>query len=173
MPLKGLKVVKRETLISNEIDAKLLIQNKITEYDVLRGQKKAIEDRMKILAPEIKEYAGEHGVKDANGSYYIEIGGFMTGKQAKKKVTFLKDEAIKFFKKKKLLKAIQVVENINETEVEKYINEGLITVEDLESITETKTEYAIDVKKVEEIPEIEQINYKAASAKPSLPKARK
>jgi hypothetical protein len=173
MGLKGVKVVTREPRISNEPDPKLLMQNKVTEYDLLRSQKKTIEDRMKILSTEIKNFAGENGVKDANGSFYVEVGGFMTGKQAKKKVTFKFEEAIKFFKKRKLLKAIKTVETIDEEAVEKYINEGELTVEDLESITETKTDYALDVKKVEELPEIEQTTYKAASAKPSLPKTRK
>lgn len=146
-----------------------MIDAKVSEYDKLREEAKTIKNRMDVLAKEIKEYADSNGVKDDKGSFYCDNGTFMFGKQAKKSISFIKDTAIKFFKDKKLTKAIVTVENIDEDAVEKYISEGKITFDDLESITETKVSYAIDLKKKEELPIIEETKIPmAASKKPKL-----
>ena len=142
------------------------IDDKLQEYYSLREQSKTIKSRMDTLAKEIKEYASANGVKDDKGSTYCDNGSFMFGQQAKKSVSFKKEVAIVFFKAKGLLDAIKITEVIDEDAVEKYINEGLITFEDLESITETKVTYAIDLKKKEEMPVVEETTVMAASKKP-------
>ena len=142
------------------------IDMKVEEYNSLREQSKMIKSRMDTLAKEIKEYANQNGVKDDKGSFYCDNGAFMFGSQAKKSVSFKKDDAILFFKTRGLLDAVKITEVIDEDAVEKYINEGEITFEDLESITETKVSYAIDLKKKEEMPVVEQTTVMAASKKP-------
>ena len=49
------------------------------QYLEYREQKKVIEDRMKVLATTLKEYAVSKGVKDSNGSSYIECDGYRVG----------------------------------------------------------------------------------------------
>lgn len=150
------------------------IDDMVQEYFLLREQSKTIKSRMDALAKEIKNYASENGVKDDKGSSYCDNGAFMFGQQAKKSVSFVKDKAIEFFKTHGLLDAVKITEVIDEDAVEKYINEGAITFDDLESITETKTTYAIDLKKKEEMPVVEETTVQmAASKKPKLLKKGK
>lgn len=146
---------------------------KVEEYDRLREQSKTIKSRMDTLAKEIKEYASKNGVKDDKGSFYCESTFFMFGSQAKKSVSFKKDEAITFFKTRGLLDAVKITEVIDEDAVEKYINEGAISFEDLESITETKVSYAIDLKKKEDMPVVEQTTVAMAASKKPKPILRR
>ena len=124
---------------------------------------------MDVLAKEIKEYAQKNGAKDDKGSFYCDNGAFQFGQQAKKSVSFKKEEAIAFFKTKGLHDAIKIIEAIDEDAVERYITDGAVTFEDLESITETKVTYAIDLKKKEDMPVVEETTFVvAASKKPKL-----
>lgn len=145
------------------------IGNILSEYDALREQKKIIESRMKTLAEQIKEHAQSKGVKDDKGSYYAESNGFVYGKQAKKSVSFDKDKALDFLKERGFEDCIDTVEVINEDAVETHINNGDISYEDLEDITVTKVTYAVDLKKKEEMPVVEETEVPlAASKKPRL-----
>ena len=125
------------------------------------------------LACLIKEYASANGVKDDKGSTYCDNGSFMFGQQAKKSVSFVKDKAIEFFKTHGLLNAVKITEVIDEDAVEKYINEGYITFEELESITETKVTYAIDLKKKEDMPVVEETTVQMAASKKPKPILKK
>ena len=145
------------------------INDKVQEYYRLREEAKTIKSRMDTLAKEIKEYATVNGVKDDKGSFYCDNGAFQFGQQAKKSVTFVFDKAIEFFKTRGLVNAIKTTEVIDEDAVEQYINEGKITFDDLESITQTKVTYAIDLKKKEDMPVVEETTVAiAASKKPKL-----
>lgn len=137
----------------------------LEEYYSLREQKKVIEDRMKTLADQIKSNAEKVGVKDDKGSYYAEDEQYVYGKQCKKSVSFDKDKAIEYFKNHGYTECIDTVEVINEEAVEGLINTGDISFEDLESITTTKVSYAIDIKKKEEMPEVEQTEVSMAASK--------
>lgn len=157
-----MKVVNGKQSASQPISSLLL------EYDKLRQEKKIIEDRMKKLSDKIKDYAEAHGNKDDKGSYYAENNEFIFGKQCKKSVSFNKDKALSYFKEHNYDECIDTVEVINEKAVEDRINSGDITYEDLEDITDTKVTYAIDIKKKEEMPTVEQKDVAlAASKKPS------
>lgn len=145
------------------------INDKVQEYYRLREEAKTIKSRMDTLAKEIKEYSSQHGVKDDKGSFYCDNGTFQFGQQAKKSVTFVVDKAIEFFKKNGLVDAVKTTEVIDEDAVERYINEGRVTFDDLESITQTKVTYAIDLKKKEDMPVVEETTVPiAASKKPKL-----
>lgn len=141
----------------------------VSEYDALRSQSKTIKSRMDTLAKDIKKYAETHGVKDDKGSYYCDNGAFQFGQQAKKSVSFVIDKALDFLKSHGFTDAIKTVETIDEDVIERLVSEGAITFEDLESITETKVTYAIDLKKNEDMPVIEETTVPlAASKKPKL-----
>lgn len=145
------------------------IDSKLAEYDALREQAKVIKNRMDTLAKEIKDYASKHGEKDDKGSSYCDNGTFMFGQQAKKSVSFVVDKALEFFKSHGLLEAVKTVEVIDEDAVSRYVDEGKVTYDDLESITQTKVSYAIDLKKKEEMPVVEESTVSiAASKKPKL-----
>ena len=143
----------------------LPIGSLLEEYYSLRDQKKTIEDRMKTLADLIKANAEKVGVKDDKGSYYAEDEQYVYGKQCKKSVSFDKDKAIEFFKNHGYNECIDTVEVINEEAVEGRINTGDISYEDLEEITNTKVTYAIDIKKKEDMPEVEQTEVAMAASK--------
>lgn len=122
------------------------INSVVAEYVSLREQAKAIKSRMDYLSKEIKTYASANGAKDDKGSYYCQNESFIFGSQAKKSITFAKERALDFFKTHGLLGAIKMVETIDEQAVEAYIADGQISVEELESITNTSVSYAVDVK---------------------------
>lgn len=147
----------------------------LSEYDSLREQKKKIEDRMKYLADQIKANAEKVGVKDDKGSFYAEDEQFIYGKQCKKSVSFNQEKALSYFRDHGYDDCITTVEVINEEAVESRINTGDISFEDLEDITTTKVSYAIDLKRKEEMPEIEQTEVPIAASKKSrlVPKGGK
>ena len=147
----------------------------LSEYDSLREQKKKIEDRMKYLADQIKANAEKVGVKDDKGSFYAENEQFIYGKQCKKSVSFNQEKALSYFRDHGYDDCITTVEVINEEAVESRINTGDISFEDLEDITTTKVSYAIDLKRKEEMPEIEQTEVPIAASKKSrlVPKGGK
>lgn len=147
----------------------------LEEYYSLREQKKTIEDRMKYLADQIKANAETVGVKDDKGSYYAEDEQYVYGKQCKKSVSFNKDRAIAYFKNHGYDECVDTVEVINEEAVENRINSGDISFEDLEGITDTKVSYAIDIKKKEDMPVVEQTEVSLAASKKSrlVPKGGK
>lgn len=159
----------KATVISLPIGAML------SEYDSLREQKKKIEDRMKYLADQIKANAEKVGVKDDKGSFYAEDEQFIYGKQCKKSVSFNQEKALSYFRDHGYDDCITTVEVINEEAVESRINTGDISFEDLEDITTTKVSYAIDLKRKEEMSEVEQIEVPVAASKKSrlVPKGGK
>ena len=159
----------KATVISLPIGAML------SEYDSLREQKKKIEDRMKYLADQIKANAEKVGVKDDKGSFYAEDEQFIYGKQCKKSVSFNQEKALSYFRDHGYDDCIATVEVINEEAVESRINTGDISFEDLEDITTTKVSYAIDLKRKEEMPEVEQTEVSIAASKKSrlIPKGGK
>jgi hypothetical protein len=146
------------------------INSVLSEYDNLREQKKIIEARMKVLSDTIKDYAEQNGVKDDKGSYYAQNNDFVYGKQAKKSISFIAEDAIALFERRKWEDCIRTIKSINEDAVSARIESGDLTIKDLEKITTTNTTYAIDVKKKEEMKEVEQTTVApvAASAKARL-----
>ena len=159
----------KATVISLPIGAML------SEYDSLREQKKKIEVRMKYLANQIKANAEKVGVKDDKGSFYAEDEQFIYGKQCKKSVSFNQEKALSYFRDHGYDDCITTVEVINEEAVESRINTGDISFEDLEDITTTKVSYAIDLKRKEEMSEVEQTEVPIAASKKSrlVPKGGK
>ena len=148
------------------------IEEARTEYDRLREESKRIKNRMDVLSKTIKDFAEANGTKNDVGSFYAENDDFIFGKQARKSVSFNEEKAIAFFESKGLDDCVKVVKQVNEEAVEQAVNEGEITFDELESITTTKVTYAIDVKRKEEMPEVEQSEILAASRKPKMKKGK-
>lgn len=134
----------------------------VAEYNSLREQKKSIESQMAKVSADLKSYAEKNGTKDDKGSYYVEYGDYMIGKQARKSISFDVPKAVTFFRKHGIPECVDTIEVINSDAVEQAINEGIISVEDLEKITETKISYSIDVRAREEITDVQETQVAAS-----------
>jgi hypothetical protein len=149
------------------------IDSLVQQYQELKDQEKVIADRKKRLADEIKAYADACGVQDDKGSIYCENDSFFFGKQCKKSISF-SAKAVEFLKNAGLNNCIKVVETVNDDEVEKAVTQGKLTLEELESITETKTTYAIDVRpKSKVVDTVEETTVLSASTKKKPPLRKK
>ena len=146
------------------------ISKTVEEYDALRARKKTIDDRMKVLAEEIKNYASLHGVKDDKGSFYTENPNYTFGSQCKKSISLNPDRVLEYFKANRLNNYIKTKEYVSDEDVERLSSDGKIPFEDLEKLCDTKTSYSVIVKKKEEVSaEVEEHNVPvAASKKPKL-----
>lgn len=142
------------------------IRDKVQEYNDLRTQSKLIKTRMDSLAKEIKLYLSNTVTPDSKGSYYEENDDFVYGSQAKKSIKINEDKATALFKKMGVLdKVVDVKTVINEDKVSKLVENGELTVEELEQVLDTKVTYSIDIKektKSEDMPVVD----KASSTKP-------
>ncbi len=145
------------------------INEVLKEYSALREESSRIKKRMDALSATIKDYAEKSGTKNDSGSFYAENDEFIFGKQAKKSVSFMEETAIKFFKDKGLHECVKTIEKIDESKVEEAIQSGDLSYDELQSITQTKTTYAVDVKRKAEMPEVAQSEVKMAASRKSKP----
>lgn len=134
--------------------------DKVREYNSLRTQKSLIEKRMKEISEDIKKYSVEHGVKDQNGSSYIQADGFVYGNMAKKSVKLNEKKATEYFSALGLLdKVIETKMVVSEDKINALLTEGIITEDDITNVVDIKTSYSVTVKEVkqeeEEMPVIE------------------
>lgn len=134
------------------------IFSKVEEYNKLRSEKKIIEERMKILSQEIKNFSLKNGEKDSKGSFFCESEDYTFGAVAKKSVKFDTDNLVKFLKKKGLTDcySAETVYSLNEKRIEENIECGLLTEDDIKKFTEVNTTYSVSCISKEEMPEIEQ-----------------
>ena len=154
-------VVKKKSIVSPIVPVETLLDR----YSRLRDEKKTIEAELKKLSDEIKEAAERTGTKDDKGSYYAEAGNYIFGKVAKKSVSFDEGKALDFVRKKGFTDCIVTIESLDEGAIENRINSGDISYEELEGITTTKVSYAVDVKKKEEMPIVEETVLPSAAKK--------
>lgn len=143
------------------------IMEKVAEYNLLRAKSKTIKSRMDSLAKDIKEHLTQNVTPDTKGSYYAEDDNFVYGNMAKKTIKLNEDRAKVFLQERNLLEqASEVKVVIKEDKLEKLITDGTITMEEFESLVDTKVTYSIDIKekkKEEEPVEVQVVN----STKPS------
>lgn len=164
---------KNEPKVNESARQRAMINELVCQYAEMRDEKKVIEERMKTIADTLKEYALSNGVKDSNGSSYVEVGNYKIGNQAKTKVSF-NESAIPYLKGKGFDDCIEIKEIVNEKAVEERVNSGELTVEDLTEITTSKVTYAIDVKKLEvQSPDIAEAVMPMAASKKPKPLKRK
>lgn len=137
----------------------------VREYNHLREQQKFIKKRQSELADKIKKYSAEYGVKDSKGNMYLEDEEFIYGQQARKSVKLNEDKAKELFRRKDVYDLVvekEVIEKeiINEEKLSELVEEGRISMEELEEVTDIKVSYAIDVRRkevedTEDMPEVQ------------------
>lgn len=137
------------------------------EYDAISLQIKALDSQKKSLADKIKELAQKFGTKDDKGSHYCGNDEFMCGNVAKHSISLNTDRAVALLQKKGLNEYIEekIVKVVDEKKLEKAIINGQITQEEFDSIMDDKVSYSVSVKKIEEMPEVEVTQLKAAKKK--------
>lgn len=137
------------------------------EYNAISLQIKALDSQKKSLADKIKELAQKFGTKDDKGSHYCGNDEFMCGNVAKHSISLNTDRAVALLQKKGLNEYIEekIVKVVDEKKLEKAIINGQITQEEFDSIMDDKVSYSVSVKKIEEMPEVEVTQLKAAKKK--------
>ena len=137
------------------------------EYDAISLQIKALDSQKKSLADKIKELAQKFGTKDDKGSHYCGNDEFMCGNVAKHSISLNTDRAVALLQKKGLNEYIEekIVKVVDEKKLEKAIINGQITQKEFDSIMDDKVSYSVSVKKIEEMPEVEVTQLKAAKKK--------
>lgn len=161
------------TKLNEKKEEQLDFYSLLDEYQTINDKMKILDKRKKEIAKIVKEYASTHGVKNANGSMFCENNKYIFGQQAKKTVKMNFERAREFFVANKLWdKVREVKEEINEDAVEKLVSEGTISVEDLESLVDIKTQYAVSIKEktieTEEQPMAEVQMVASTKKKPKL-----
>lgn len=142
------------------------VESLVREYDELREKESKIKARKEQIAKDIKEYALSHGTKSNTGSCYCECGDFTYGAQAKTSITFT-EGAVNFLENRGLDIAVKVVKQVDGDKINDLIEQGKMTVDDLRSITTSKTTYSIDVKKKKAVEDVAEEVPVAASRKTS------
>lgn len=153
---------KKPTMLVNEKN----IGNLVSEYSELSGKIKMLDERKKTLGELIKNYAKENGSKDDKGSFYCTDDSFTYGAQCKKSVSLNEEKAKAFIQSKGFDECFKTVVVIDEEALDRRVSTGDITPEELESIVDVKSTYAVTVKAIADMPEVEQTEVVAASKKP-------
>lgn len=137
------------------------------EYAELSAQIKELEARKKVLSDKIKEGSEKFGVKDDKGSYYLENDQFLMGKVAKKSFKIDQDKAVGVLKSMGLGDVVDTVtiETVNEDKLNSAVQEGRISINEVEKFTNVTTSYSVTVKEKEPMPEVEQSTVKMAARK--------
>lgn len=151
----------------------------VAEYDSLRAKKKAIDERMKVLAKDIKDFATLNGNKDDKGSYYVEDDKYVFGSQCKKSIKLNDEKVLNYFKAHHLDAHIETKEFVPEKTVEYLNNDGTISYEDLETLVDVKETYSVTVVNKEEVTAevqehtVQKAEMPIAASKKPVPKLRK
>ncbi|MDR2606605.1 MAG: hypothetical protein LBC38_04905 [Oscillospiraceae bacterium] len=134
-------------------EAEILVE----QYDALRKQESEIKKQKDKISDQLKAYAESAGTKDVKGSYYVQSEKYIFGKQARTSVAFVHDIAVEALTKCGYVEAIDVVRTVNEDRFEQLVGEGKVSVDDFIDMgaISQKTTYAIFVKPIEEMSEIE------------------
>lgn len=137
------------------------------EYDEISTQIKSLDKTKKTLSDSIKKLAEKFFQEDDKGSYIGDNGVYLCGKQAKHSITLNTDKALALLKKKNLESIIvrQIVETVDEKKLEQAVAVGDITQEEFESIMNDSVSYAVTVKKLADMPAVEQTTVKKAARK--------
>lgn len=126
------------------------VQELVMQYNEVKEQCKILENRKKELAEQIKSIAIDKGTKDAKGSsYFTTDDNWVLGNIKATSIKFNQDKAKAFLenKDKDLLERVtDTVEFINEDKVVKLVSEGLLTVEEVEQMSDIKVSYKVDLR---------------------------
>lgn len=131
------------------------VEDIVEELVKLKERKKDIEKREKQLKKDLETILVHEGRKDSKGNTSMIVGNRLAQRQARKSVKIDKEKAEIFFKARNLWDKVSRIEEVlDEDAIEQLFIEGKISAEDLETITDVKTTYAIIIKdyKQEEMP---------------------
>lgn len=131
------------------------VEDIVEELVKLKERKKDIEKREKQLKKDLEIILVHEGRKDSKGNTSMIVGNRLAQRQARKSVKIDKEKAEIFFKARNLWDKVSRIEEVlDEDAIEQLFIEGKISAEDLETITDVKTTYAIIIKdyKQEEMP---------------------
>ena len=143
----------------------------LAEYAEINEQMKFLEKRKKELAESLKDLALKTGVKDDKGSYFVDEGDKTFGRVRKCSISLNEEKAMKFFKKKGLLKDV-TKSVIDLDKVDILVSCGQVTSEEIESISDIKESFQFYMgdKKTEEPEEMPEIQVSERPNKSRLAK---
>lgn len=149
------------------------IMEQVSEYNMLRAKSKTIKSRMDELAKNIKAHLTKNVTPDSKGSYYAEDDNFVYGNMAKKTIKLNEERAKVFLQERNLLeKASDVKIVINEDKLEQLLANKEITMEELQTLVDTKVTYSIDIKEKQKEAEPVEVEVASSTKKRQLPKRR-
>ena len=137
------------------------------EYAEISAQIKMLESRKKALSDIIKAGAEQFGVKDDKGSFYFEDDYVLMGKVAKKSFKIDQTLAVETLESMGLGDVVDTVVSkvVNEDRLQKAVQSGKISLDDVSGFTTESVSYSVLVKEKEALPEVEQTTLKAARKK--------
>ena len=145
----------------------------VAEYNMLRAKSKTIKSRMDELAKNIKAHLTKNVTPDSKGSYYAEDDNFVYGNMAKKSMKLNEERAKVFLQERNLLEqASEVKIVIKEDKLEQLIANGDITLEEFETLVDTKVTYSIDIKEKQKEEEPVEVEVASSTKKRRLPTRR-
>lgn len=145
----------------------------LNEYQSILEKEKILKKRKNDIATLVKDYAEREGVKNNTGSFYCEDDQYIYGKQCRKSVSIDNEKAKDLLETKGLWReAVDIVEVVNENKLENLVNEGKLSMQDIEDISVTKVTYAVDIKKKEQTEDMPEVQQVVASKKKVLKKRK-
>ena len=108
-------------------------------------------DKKKELSKFLKEYAVNHGTKDAKGSSYYSDEDYVIGNVVSTKIKFNQDKARAYMEENfadYLQEVVRTVEYIDEDKLADLVAKEVMTLEDLEQMSDITTSYRVDLKEV-------------------------
>lgn len=146
------------------------IKEAMQQYNEIRRQEKIIADRKKELSKFLKEYAVNHGTKDAKGSSYYSDENYVVGNVVSTKIKFNQDKARAYMEEHfadYLGEVVRTVEYIDEDKLADLVAKEVMTLEDLEQMSDITTSYRVDLK---EIPKEEEEDRATVTCRPRVKK---
>lgn len=133
------------------------------DYDSYSVKIKELNSRKKELGDYLKSFAREEGVQDDKGSYYYDLDQYVVGCVARTSTSLDHEKAVSLLKKKGLGNCVKKVISyeLNEAEIEKAVNCGDLTLEELHSVSNVKTTYAVSVNKKEVADTAQEVKFAA------------
>ena len=127
------------------------IKEAMQQYNEIRRQEKLLAERKKELAKFLKEYAVAHGTKDAKGSSYFTDENYVVGNVVSTKIKFNQDKARAYMEEHYadyIQEVTRTVEYIDEDKLADLVAKEVLTLNDLEQMSDISTSYRVDLKEV-------------------------
>ena len=127
------------------------IKEAMQQYNEIRRQEKLLAEKKKELAKFLKEYAVEHGTKDAKGSSYFTDENYVVGNVVSTKIKFNQDKARAYMEEyyaDYIQEVTRTVEYIDEDKLADLVAKEVLTLNDLEQMSDISTSYRVDLKEV-------------------------